>query len=413
MGEVEEKCRAARGAASALSCASAKGKNAALAAIAASLRGNLGMILEANGRDMRSASSLPKSVTKRLELDGKKVEAMAAGFEVIAKFPDPAGSVVEKWRLENGIRIKRVRAPLGVLAFIYEARPNVTAEAASLAIKSGNAIVLRGGKEAINTNVALVGIMQRALSSSGLPENSVQLIEDTSHEAAAELMGMRGLVDVLIPRGGAGLIQAVVQNAHVPVIETGAGNCHAYVDAGADLQMAKKIILNAKLSSPYVCNALEHVLVHGRIAEKFIPDICKSLAEAGVEVRGDQKAVQLVPSAKLMSEKELYDEYLDLIIGIKVVKGIDEAIAHINRYSTHHSDAIITKSRKNAALFAARVDSCCVYVNASTRFSDGYTMGFGGEVGISTQRLHARGPIGLKELCTTKLVCIGSGQTRE
>lgn len=412
MGEVEEKCRRAREASAVLSCANAGDKDAALSSIAASIRRNLHGIMEANAKDLKAASGLPKSVTKRLELDGNKIEAMAAGFDVIVKFPDPVGSTVERWKLADGLRIRRVRVPLGVLAFIYEARPNVTTEAASLALKSGNVIVLRGGSEAINTNKALVKLMCEALSSAGLPADAVQLIEDTSHETAAELMRMRGYVDVLIPRGGAGLIRAVVDNARVPVIETGAGNCHAFVDRSADLEMAERIIMNAKLSSPYVCNALEHVLVHKSIAGRFVPRIYARLTKAGVEVRGDEKACGMVPGAKRMTGEELYQEYLDLILGIIVVEGVEQAASHINKYGTHHSDAIITRSRKNARYFTSKVDSCCVYVNASTRFSDGYTMGFGGEVGISTQRLHVRGPIGLKELCTTKLVCEGSGQIR-
>lgn len=413
MGEVQEKGRKAKQAAAHLAYAKTGAKDAALAAIAKALRQNTGLILQANAQDLAAVSSLPKSVTKRLELTGPKVEAMAAGFDVIWKFPDPVGSVVENWRLGNGLKISRVRVPLGVLAFIYEARPNVTTEATSLALKSGNAIILRGGKEAIRTNMALVKIMQEALATSGMPSEAVQLIEDTSHEAAAELMRMRECVDVLIPRGGAGLIRAVVENAKVPVIETGAGNCHVYVDASADFPAAERIILNAKLSSPYVCNALEHVLVHRGIAEKFIPRLCASLAKAGVEVRGCERTCAIIPQAKPMSEQELYQEYLDLIIGIKVVDGTEAAVAHINKYGTHHSDAILTGIPAHAAYFTQRVDSCCVYVNASTRFSDGYTMGFGGEVGISTQRLHVRGPIGLKELCTTKLVIKGSGQVRE
>ena len=413
MGEVEEKCIAAKKAAALLAALPAETKNRALLAAKDALVKNASSILEANRADLVASSSLPKSVTKRLELNEKKITAMAEGFNVIAGFPDPVGSVAEKWKLASGLKISRVRVPLGVLAFIYEARPNVTTESTSLALKSGNAIILRGGKEAISTNKALVKIMQQAFSASGVPSDAVQLIEDTSHEAAAQLMRMRGFVDVLIPRGGAGLIKAVVENARVPVIETGAGNCHAYVDSSADLGIAEKIILNAKLSSPYVCNALEHVLIHKRIAKKFVPLLSASLAKAGVEVRGDETVCKLVPSAKRMTEEEQYLEYLDLIIGIRIVDSVEQACTHINKYGTHHSDAIITKSRKNAKHFASTVDSCCVYVNASTRFSDGYTMGFGGEVGISTQRLHARGPIGLKELCTTKLVCTGSGQIRE
>ncbi len=413
MGEVEDKCAKAKQAATILAITPAETKDKALLAAKEPLVKGTGTILEANGADLAASAHLPKSVTKRLELNEKKIAAMAEGFGVIAGFPDPVGSVVEKWKLDNGLKISRVRVPLGVLAFIYEARPNVTTEATSLAIKSGNAIILRGGKEAISTNKALVDVLRHAFGENGIPADAVQLIEDTSHEAAARLMKMRGYVDVLIPRGGAGLIKAVVENARVPVIETGAGNCHVYVDSSADLGMAEKIILNAKLSSPYVCNAIEHVLVHKRIAKKFVPKLYESLIAAGVEVRGDERACKLIPQAKRMSDGELYLEYLDLILGIILVDSMEEACSHINKYGTHHSDAIVTKSKKNGKYFASTVDSCCVYVNASTRFSDGYTMGFGGEVGISTQRLHVRGPIGLKELCTTKLVCIGRGHVRE
>jgi len=413
MDEVENKCAKAKQAATILAIAPTETKDNALLAAKEALVKNTDTILEANRSDLEASAHLPKSVTKRLELNGKKIAGMAEGFGVIAGFPDPISSVAEKWKLGNGLKISRVRVPLGVLAFIYEARPNVTTEATSLAIKSGNAIILRGGKEAINTNKALVKVMQQAFSQNGIPADSVQLIEDTSHEAAARLMKMRGYVDVLIPRGGASLIKAVIENARVPIIETGAGNCHVYVDSSADLGMAERIILNAKLSSPYVCNALEHVLVHKRIAKSFVSILSASLTKAGVEVRGDEQVCKLVPNTKRMTEEEQYLEYLDLIIGIKVVGSVENACLHINKYGTHHSDAIVTKSKKNSKYFAATVDSCCVYINASTRFSDGYTMGFGGEVGISTQKLHARGPIGLKELCTTKLVCNGTGNVRE
>jgi glutamate-5-semialdehyde dehydrogenase len=455
MSEVQDKGRAAKEAAKSLSSLPTAQKDLALVAIAKALRAGTSRILAANAQDLAAASALPKSVTKRLELDGKKVESMAAGFDVIGKFPDPVGSKVESWTLDNGLSISRIRVPLGVLAFIYEARPNVTCEATSLALKSGNAIVLRGGKEAIATNTMLVTIMREALASTFVPADAVQLITDTSHEAAAELMALRECIDVLIPRGGAGLIRAVVEKAKVPVIETGAGNCHAYVDESADLQTAERIILNAKLSSPYVCNALEHVLVHRAIADAFIPRLASALSAKGVEVRVHENAARLLPNAKKMTEQELYQEYLDLIIGIQIVDNVEQAAAHINQYGTHHSDAIIadigangpTEAQPSAkaptragasaaqgpstmsspptraigsstaahaiAHFTQTVDSACVYVNASTRFTDGFTMGFGGEVGISTQRLHARGPIGLKELCTTKLVILGNGQIRE
>ncbi|VVC04642.1 Gamma-glutamyl phosphate reductase [Candidatus Burarchaeum australiense] len=413
MGDVEEKCMKAKAASEIMKNAATSEKNRALLAIAKALRAHSSAILAANKADLAASASLPLSVRKRLELNEKQLASMASGFELIAKFPDPVGQVMKKWKLKNGLRISRVRVPLGVIAFIYESRPNVTAEASSLALKSGNAIVLRGGKEAINSNRALVRTMQSALAASGLPADAVQLIEDTTHEGAAQLMQMRQYVDVLIPRGGAGLIRAVVENAKIPVIETGAGNCHVYVDEGADLKMAECIILNAKLTSPYVCNALEHVLVNEKVAAKLLPSLYDKLLKAGVEVRGCDRTRRILEKARPMNEGELYQEYLDLIIGIKLVGDVRQAIDHINRYGTHHSDTIVTKNKKNAALFASQVDSCCVYVNASTRFTDGYTMGFGGEVGISTQRLHARGPIGLEELTTTKLVIEGTGQVRE
>jgi len=413
MGEVEQKCAKAKAASEAMKNASTKDKNAALLAIASALRQNSAVILTANKKDLSASSSLPLSVSKRLELDEKQLASMASGFELISNFPDPVAQVVKKWTLKNGLRISRVRVPLGVIAFIYESRPNVTTESAYLALKSGNAIVLRGGKEAINTNKELVSVMRTALAGTSLPADAIQLIEDTSHEGAATLMRQRGLVDVLIPRGGAGLIRAVADNAKVPVIETGAGNCHVYVDESADLASAERIILNAKLTSPYVCNALEHVLLHSSIASKLLSSLYTSLTKAGVEVRGCERTRRIIKEAKPMTEKELYDEYLDLIIGIKIVDSAEQAIAHINKYGTHHSDVIVTKDRKHASLFTQQVDSCCTYVNASTRFTDGETMGFGGEVGISTQRLHARGPMGLEELTTTKLVIEGNGQVRE
>ncbi|MFA6035578.1 MAG: glutamate-5-semialdehyde dehydrogenase [Candidatus Micrarchaeia archaeon] len=413
MGEVEQKCAKAKAASSLMKNASTSEKNKALLAIASALRQNSAQILAANKKDLSASSSLPLSVRKRLELSENSILSMASGFELISKFSDPVGQTVKKWRLKNNLHISRVRVPLGVIAFIYESRPNVTAEATFLALKSGNAIVLRGGKEAINTNKALVRIMRNALSTTSLPTDAIQLIEDISHEGAATLMKQRGLVDVLIPRGGAGLIRAVVDNAKVPFIETGAGNCHAFVDSSADLASAERIILNAKLTSPYVCNALEHVLVHEKIAANLLPHLYASLQNAGVEVRGCERTRRILPNAKLMSESEQYQEYLDLIIGIKIVDSAEQAITHINKYSTHHSDAIITRNKANAKLFTQQVDSCCTYVNASTRFTDGYTMGFGGEVGISTQRLHVRGPIGLEELTTTKLIIEGTGQIRE
>ncbi len=413
MSEVERKCRLAREASVQMKYASTEVKNKVLRAVAKELKANTDTILAANKKDLEAAANLPISLRKRLELDREKIKAMAAGFLAVSKLPDPVGEVVEKWKLKNGLKVSRVRVPLGVIAFIYESRPNVTAEAASIVLKSGNAIVLRGGSEAVHSNVAIANVVRSACEEKRLPREAVQMIESADRESAAELMRMREYIDVLIPRGGAGLIRAAIENARVPIIETGAGNCHIYVDKSADLKMAENIIMNAKLSSPYVCNAVEHVLVHEKIAPKFIPRLYEKMTEAGVEFRGCDRTRMFIKGASAMSPEELSTEYLDLIIGVKLVGDTRQAIDHINRYSTHHSDAIITKSKKDAKLFTERVDSCCVYVNASTRFTDGYAFGLGGEVGISTQRLHARGPLGLRELTTTKMIIEGKGQIRK
>ena len=337
---------------------------------------------------------------------------MAEGIRELIKLPDPIGVVLDSWQNHCGLEIKRVRVPLGTIGIIYEARPNVTADAIGLCIKSGNAVILRGSKDAINSNKAIVKVISDALEKEGFDSGCIGLVEDTSRESAAELMRAVGLIDVLIPRGGKGLIESVVRNSQVPVIETGAGNCHVYVERSADLDMAEKIILNAKLSRPSVCNAAESLLVDEEIAGEFLPGILSKLEEKGVQVRGCGLTRKVYPKALEASEEDMYAEYNDLIISVKVVKGVDEAIAHIEKYSTHHSDAIVSRSEEAIEKFFAGVDSAAVYANASTRFTDGFEFGFGAEMGISTQKLHARGPMGLKELTSYKYIVRGNGQTR-
>ena len=316
------------------------------------------------------------------------------------------------WKRPNGLQIGKQRVPLGVIGIIYEARPNVTSDAAGLCLKSGNVTILKGGSDAINSNIAIVKALVEGITAANLPEDSIQLIEDTSRETATEMMRLNDYIDVLIPRGGSGLIQAVVKNATVPVIETGTGNCHVYVDSEADLEMAKNIVLNAKTSRPSVCNAEEKLLVHEKVAEEFIPLIIKALRDKNVEVRGDKKVMSIVKDVKEATEEDWGKEYLDYIIGIKIVADIDEAIKHINKYGSGHSEAIITKNYDNSQRFLQRVDAAAVYVNASTRFTDGGEFGFGAEIGISTQKLHARGPMGLEELTTSKYIIYGNGQVR-
>ena len=371
-------------------------------------------IIEANKIDLQEAVNrgTAKTMLDRLALDKDRVQGMANGLRQVASLPDPVGEVVSMWTRPNGLQIGQKRVAMGVIGIIYEARPNVTSDAAGLCFKAGSAVILRGGKEAIYSNKAIVKVLIEALKSVNLPENSIQLIEDTSREVATEMMRLNEYIDVLIPRGGAGLIKAVVNNATVPVIETGTGNCHIYIDEDCDFEMAKNIIINAKTSRPSVCNAAEKLLVNEKIAEAFMPFILKELRGNGVEVRGDESAIAYDKDVVLASEEEWYNEYLDYKIGIKVVKDIDEAIMHINNYSSGHSEAIVTKSYESSQKFLQRVNSAAVYVNASTRFTDGEEFGFGAEIGISTQKLHARGPMGLKELTTIKYIIYGNGQTR-
>ena len=397
-----------------LGVASPGQKNEALTFMAEELIKAKEEIIKANEIDRQNAikKGITDALLDRLSLDDSRIEAMAQGLLDIVKLQDPVGEVTNMWQMPNGLQIGQKRVPIGVLGIIYESRPNVTSDAAGLCLKSGNAGILRGASDAINSNKAVAKALVAGIKRSGLPQDCVQLLEDTSRETAREMMRLNNYIDVLIPRGGAGLIKSVVQNATVPVIETGTGNCHIFVDETADLEMAKAIVLNAKVQRPCVCNAAEKLLVHESIANEFLPTIVKALRENGVEVRGCEKAQAIVDDIKVIEEPEWHQEYLDLIIAVKVVKDVDEAIKHINKYNTGHSESIVTESYKNSQKFLQRVDAAAVYVNASTRFTDGGEFGFGGEIGISTQKLHARGPMGLKELTTSKYIIFGDGQIR-
>ena len=397
-----------------LGIASAGQKNQALTFMAEELVKAKDEIIKANEIDRQNAikKGITEALLDRLSLDDSRIEAMAQGLLDIVKLQDPVGEVTNMWQMPNGLEIGQKRVPIGVLGIIYESRPNVTSDAAGLCLKSGNAVILRGASDAINSNKAVAKALVEGIKRSGLPQDCVQLLEDTSRETATEMMRLNDYIDVLIPRGGAGLIKSVVQNATVPVIETGTGNCHIFVDETADLEMAKAIVLNAKVQRPGVCNAAEKLLVHEAVANEFLPTIVKALRENDVEVRGCEKAQSIVNDIKVIEEPEWHQEYLDLIIAVKVVKDVDEAIKHINKYNTGHSESIVTESYKNSQKFLQRVDAAAVYVNASTRFTDGGEFGFGGEIGISTQKLHAKGPMGLKELTTTKYIIFGDGQIR-
>ena len=410
---VENLCKTAKAAAPAFSGAKTGVKNAVLARIAELLTGRSGDIIEANASDLEEADKncVPGPMLDRLKLDKKRIEGIAASRRELIVLADPIGSGTRSER-PNGLVIEHIRVPLGVVAIIYEARPNVTIDAAALCIKTGNVCILRGGKEAIRTNRALTLVMREALRDCGLPEDAVQLIDDTSRESSTALMKMRGYVDLLVPRGGKGLIRSVVDNATVPVIETGAGNCHIYVDDTADLDIAVSVALNAKLSRPSVCNAVETVLVHREIAPLFLPKLKEALDEHRVELRGCARTAALIPGVVPASEEDYATEYDDYILALRVVDTLDEAIEHIQAYSTGHSEAILTNDYRNAQAFTARIDSAAVYVNASTRFTDGGEFGFGAEIGISTQKLHARGPMGLEALCSCKYIVTGDGQTR-
>ncbi|WP_227767575.1 glutamate-5-semialdehyde dehydrogenase [Zhaonella formicivorans] len=389
-------------------------KNEALLAMAKALREKERLIVDANQQDLAEGEKkgLSKALLDRLLLNSKRIAEMAQGLEAIAALPDPVGEVVSMWTRPNGLQIGKMRVPLGVIGIIYESRPNVTVDAAGLCLKTGNAVILRGGSEAFRSNKAIASILREAVAAVGLPENAVQLVETTDREAVDVMLKMNQYLDVLIPRGGAGLIQNVVQNATVPVIETGVGNCHVYVDQGADLEMAKEIVINAKTQRPGVCNAMETLLVHAEEADKFLPALAKELLERGVELRGCPRTKALIAEALEATEDDWYTEFLDLILAIRIVDSMEEAIEHIAKYGTKHSEAIITKDYARARQFVQQVDAAAVYVNASTRFTDGYQFGFGAEIGISTQKLHARGPMGPVELTTFKYIIYGDGQIR-
>ena len=414
MSELINKGMKAKEASYVLMNATSTEKNNALLKMAESLIKNKRDILDANKKDIDRAeeNGTPQAMLDRLLLTEDRILGMADGLRQVKGLNDPIGEVLGMTLRPNGLKIGKQRVPLGVIGIIYEARPNVTSDAAGLCLKSGNVTILRGGKEAINSNIAIVKALREGIKLSGLPEDAVQLVEDTSRESSTEMMKLNEFIDVLIPRGGAGLIQAVVQNATVPVIETGTGNCHVYVDEYADLEMAKDIVINAKTSRPSVCNAEEKLLINEKIADEFLPVIVKALREKNVEIRGDKKAKAIIDKIEEATEEDWGKEYLDYIIGIKIVSDVDEAINHINKYGTGHSEAIITKDYDNSQKFLQRVDAAAVYVNASTRFTDGCEFGFGAEIGISTQKLHARGPMGLNELTTTKYIIYGNGQVR-
>lgn len=409
--ELGKKARAAAGA---LTTATTAQKNNALCEISRALVENASYIIEKNKVDLEKGKTagLSEGLLDRLMLDEDRIKAIAESCVSVSCLDDPCGRVLETVTRPNGLVIKKVSCPIGVIGIIYEARPNVTADAACLCLKSGNAVILRGGKEAINSNTAISEIMRSAIEKAGLPRDSVQLVTDTTRASATALMTMNGYLDCLIPRGGKALIKSVVENSTVPVIETGSGNCHIYIDESADTQMAADIVFNAKTQRISVCNACESLVIHSKALERVLPAIKKRLDEKNVEIRADKRASAVCPGVKAATPEDFGTEYLDYIISVKTVDSLDEAIEHINKYSTGHSEAIITNNENNAQIFMQRIDSSSVYHNASTRFTDGGEFGLGAEIGISTQKLHARGPMGLRELTTTKYLIFGNGQVR-
>jgi glutamate-5-semialdehyde dehydrogenase len=411
---VTEIARTAKKASRALALAPTAVRDAALRAAAQALRADEAAILEANAKDLAAAKAkgLTDAMTDRLRLDHARLEDIAVACEAVAKLPDPVGEVTEDWTRPNGLRIIRRRVPIGLVAIIFESRPNVTVDAAALCLKSGNGCVLRGGSEAIHTNIALSKSFATGLRAAGLPAEAVTLLPFTDREAVPALGSLRGIVDIIVPRGGPGLIEAVVNSAKVPVIKHDAGICHVYVHAQADLAMAEQIVLNAKCQRPSACNALETLLVDASVAAKFLPQMAAALAAKNTEIRACAQSLPLMPGAKAATEQDFRTEHLGLILNVKVVAGLTEAVAHVEDYGSHHSDAIITADESAARAFLAQIDSACVYWNASTRFTDGGEFGFGAEVGISTDRLHARGPMGIRELTTWKFEIVGQGQVR-
>ena len=415
MTALTEMGQRAKDAAAVLAKVSSEQKNKALLEAAKALRQSADTILAANAQDLKRGreNGMSEALLDRLMVNPARIDAMAEGLEQIVTLDDPIGEILSMKKRPNGLMIGQMRVPFGVIGIIYESRPNVTADAFGLCFKTGNAVILRGGSDAISSNTAIAEILRNALASAGMPKDSIQLVTDTSHETAREMMRLNRYIDVLIPRGGARLIRTVVENSTVPVIETGTGNCHVYVDEFADLDMAVNIIVNAKTQRLGTCNTCESLVVHSKVAEEVIPKIAKALFEKDVEIRGDEEARKLVPQIHEASEEDWGREYLDRIISLKVVDSVDEAIAHINRYNTGHSEAIVTKDYEHAQQFLREVDAAAVYVNASTRFTDGFEFGFGAEIGISTQKLHARGPMGLLALTSTKYIIYGDGQIRK
>lgn len=412
---VKAKAQAAKQAAAKLAVTSTAVKNAALLAMATALEAQQSEILAANERDMTAAAAkgMKSSMLDRLKLTAERISGMADGLRQVAGLADPVGNVIDGKTLPNGLHITKIRVPLGVIGIIYEARPNVTADAAGLCLKSGNAVILKGGSEAMESNKTVAAILAQAAEGAGIPAGSIQFIDTSDRQAVQDLIHMNGLVDVVIPRGGAGLIQAVVRNASVPVIETGAGVCHTYVDKDADVEMAMKIAFNAKVQRPSVCNAMETLLVHKDIADKFLPMMLMMYNSSAVEIRGDEAVQEYSAQVHPVTEEDWSTEYGDLRLSVKIVDSIEEAMAHIAKYGTGHSECIVTDNYQAAQLFQYTVDAAAVYVNASTRFTDGNEFGFGAEIGISTQKLHARGPMALPELTSTKYLINGNGQVRK
>ncbi len=411
---VLEMCKKAKQASYLLAQIPTDTKNKALRNMADALEKNAKTIIEANKIDVKAShqKGVREALIDRLVLNEKKITSMANCLREVSQLPDPVGEIVKMWTRPNGLIIGQLRVPLGVVAVIYESRPDVTSDSSGICLKSGNSVILRGGSEAINSNIAIGEVLSKAAIDSGIPDGAIQVVPDTDRSVAMRLMAMREYVDVLIPRGGAGLIKAVVENSKVPVIETGVGNCHIYVEKDADLDSAIDIIINAKCQRPGVCNAAEKLLIHKDVAEKFLPRVIKALRERGVEIRGCEETQRIVADVIPASEEDWYTEYLDLIIGIKVVNGLDDAIAHINKYGTKHSEAILTTDFSKALAFIQRVDCAAIYWNASTRFTDGNQYGLGAEIGISTQKIHARGPMSVQHLTSIKYFVLGRGHIR-
>jgi len=414
-GDVEKKVQKAREASRRLVSLNSGTKNRALLLMAERLKTEAGSIKEENRKDMEAAESkgLSKAMMDRLLLNDQRIQAMAAGLREVAALPDPVGEVMRMWKRPNNLQIGKVRVPIGVIGIIYESRPNVTADAASLCLKAGNAVVLRGGSEAIRSNAAIAKILAESAGDAGVPDGAIQFIDVPDREAVMHLLKMDRYIDLIIPRGGAGLIRTVCENSAIPVIKHDKGVCHTYVDRFADFDMAEKICINAKCQRPGVCNAMETLLVHEEIAGSFLPRLGKRLFKAGVEIRGCPKTRALIPGCKEAEEQDLYTEYNDLILSVRVVSSLEQAVEHITKYGSQHSEAIVTSDYAGARRFLTEVDAAAVYVNASTRFTDGYEFGLGAEIGISTNRLHARGPMGLEELTTYKFIIYGDGQIRE